>query len=142
MALSTRVPGIATSSLAQAAYDPLHDIYGNWARLAAVASQRGMVAWAERLSGLPEVFARIAAGYMVICSIAYEAGDLAGAPMERTSGHLVIVRGWNESGDVVCNDPAFPDARGDGVTYRRSEFERLWLGHGGATILMRWAESA
>lgn len=138
MALAPRVPNVTVPAVAQAAYDPLHDIYGNWARLAAAASLNGPVSWAQRLPSLDDLFMRLALGYHAVCSLAWEKGKLTGAPMEETTGHLVLVRGWNKKGDVICNDPAFPDSHGDGVVYRRSEFERLWLAHGGAAILMRW----
>jgi hypothetical protein len=138
MALAPRVPNVTAEAIAKAAYDPVHDIYGNWARLAAAASQHGAVAWVQRLASLDDVFARLVAGYHIICSVAFENGKLTGAPVQNTSGHLVLIRGWNKKGDVVCNDPAFTDSRGDGVVYRRSEFERLWLTHGGAAIILRW----
>jgi len=137
MHLAPALPGLRTADVAAAAFDARHDIYGNWAHLAAVASEHGFAAWIERHACLAEVEARLLAGYGAILSIAYEEGELAGSPIPRTDGHLLVLRGWDDRGDPVLNDPAFPDRRGDGVVYRRSEFERVWGGHGGATILLR-----
>ena len=125
------------AEIARRAYDPTHDIYGNWAYLTAAASEYGAVAWAEWLTSLRAAEERIAEGYGVVLSVAYEEGELPGSPLDRTSGHLVVLRGWTADGDPVLNDPAFPDRAGDGVVYPRAVFERLWLGHGGATLVLR-----
>jgi hypothetical protein len=137
MHLCIREPEIATRTVATLAYDATRDIYGNWAHISAVAGSRGYAAWAQRLSCLREVEERLLAGYSAIVSIAFEPGALPGSPIPGTSGHLVVLRGWNESGDPVCNDPAFADARGDATVYPRQPFEAAWAGHGGAVILLR-----
>lgn len=137
MHLSAREPAIATRAVATLAYDATRDIYGNWAHLSAVAGSRGYAAWAQRLSRLREVEERLLAGYGAILSIAFEPGELDGASISRTSGHLVALRGWDADGNVICNDPAFEDAHGDAVVYSRRQFEAAWTDHGGAAILLR-----
>ena len=137
MHLAVREPDVLTADIAAAAFDSVHDIYGNWARLAAVAGERGLVAWIERFACLADVENRLLAGYAAILSVAYEQGELEGSPVARTDGHLLVLRGWDADGSAVCNDPAFPDRRGDGVAYPRSQFQRAWANHGGATILLR-----
>ena len=70
------------------------------------------------------------AGAPVVTSIAYGEGELHRAPVIRSAGHLVVVAGFSRQGDVVVRDPA---ARGRDVwtEYKRDEFARAWLGHGG-----------
>ncbi len=68
----------------------------------------------------------ISARIPVSISIAFEQGELTGAPMKRTDGHLVVVKGFTPQGDVVCNDPAFPSDETVSVTYRREELRRAW----------------
>ena len=137
MHLARHDGGIQTESVATLVYDATRDLYGNWAHLAAVAGEHGFASWVERFRCLADVEARLVAGYGAVLSIAYERGELDGSPIDRTSGHLLVLRGWNPNGDPVCNDPAFPDSRGDGVVYNRAQFERQWLGHGGTAILLR-----
>jgi len=137
MLLAIREPEVETRTIATHAYDAVHDVYGNWAHLAAVAGEHGYAAWVEQFHRLSDVEDGVRAGFGAIVSIAYEQGELAGSPIPRTNGHLVVLRGRTADGDVICNDPAFPDERGNGVVYRRGEFERLWAEHGGTTILMR-----
>ena len=137
MHLASREPGVLTADIAAEAVDTAHDVYGNWAHLAAVAGEHGRVAWVERFARLADVEMRLTAGYGAVLSVAYEPGELDGSPIPRTDGHLLVLRGWNAAGDPVCNDPAFPDRRGDGVVYPRRRFERAWADHGGATILLR-----
>lgn len=141
MHLAAAVPDLATAEVAAASYDPVHDLYGNWPRLAAVAGEHGFVSWVEQFPSLREVEKRLLAGYGAILSVAFEAGDLDGAPISRTNGHLLVLRGWDGRGNSVCNDPAFPDERGNGVRYRRDQLACVWLRHGGATILLRRDEA-
>ncbi len=136
MFLATREPDVTTRTIATLAYDAVHDVYGNWAHLAAVAGEHGYAAWVEQFRRLSDVEDRVRAGFGAILSIAYEQDELTGSPIPRTNGHLVVLRGRTTEGDVICNDPAFPDEHGNGVIYPRTEFERLWANHGGTTILM------
>lgn len=137
MHLATVEPNLPTAQVASAAYDRAHDLYGNWPHLAAVAGERGFVSWVQQFSFLREVEERLLVGYGAILSVAFEEGQLDGAPIPRTNGHLLVLRGWDDEGNPVCNDPAFPDERGDGVRYRRDQLEGVWSRHGGATILLR-----
>jgi len=137
MHLSVDYPDTRTSAVATLSFDAVHNVYGNWPHLAAVAGGRGYVAWVERNQWLSDVEARLLSGYGAILSLAYGEGELSGSPVPSTSGHLLVLRGWDDGGDPVCNDPAFSDSRGDGVVYPRAEFERAWREHGGVTILLR-----
>jgi hypothetical protein len=61
-------------------------------------------------------------------------GSAANSPARRCrnqSGHLVVLRGIDASGDALVNDPAQP---GIAVAYPRAAFERAWLGHGGIAL--------
>jgi len=61
-------------------------------------------------------------------------GELPGFLLGRTNGHLLVIRGFQPNGDVITNDPAVktdPEAR---KTYRRADFERVWLGGSGGVV--------
>ena len=128
---------VSPSAIAREAYDCAHDIYGNWSRLCAVAGVHGHLSWARRFATLAGLEAELLAGYRAIVSVSYEKGELDGAPLDRTGGHLIVLRGWDAEGNPVCNDPAFRDRSGDGVVYDRRQFEHVWTAHGGTALVMR-----
>jgi len=45
-----------------------------------------------------------------------------------TNGHLLVIRGFDASGDVITNDPAVKTDEDARKVYRRADFERVWLG--------------
>lgn len=118
-----------TRAVAQAVYDHGARLYGNWPFNTAFAHQvSGLEAYVAR-AGFEEVEAEIAAGRPVIISHRWSAGELTGAPINATDGHVIVVVGFTPEGDVVVNDPA---ARPASVrrTYRRAQLRRTWLEKG------------
>ena len=65
--------------------------------------------------------------------IGWGRGQLAGAPLPTSSGHLVVLAGFDAQGNPVVNDPAAPSDQAVQRTYRRTQFERLWLARSGGT---------
>jgi hypothetical protein len=118
-----------TRAVAQGVYDHGAKLYGNWPFNTAFAHQlSGLEAYVAR-AGFEEVEAEIAAGRPVIISHRWSAGELTGAPMSATDGHIIVVVGFTPEGDVIVNDPA---GRGAGVRriYRRAQLRRTWLEKG------------
>lgn len=109
--------------------DRVYEGNGNWPFNTAYAASLGNGALhglVARLDSFAQVEALIAAGIPVSISIAFEPGELGGAPMSRSNGHLIVVKGFTPEGDVICNDPAFPSDDKVEVTYRRDELWRVW----------------
>lgn len=109
--------------------DRVYQGNGNWPFNTAYAASLGNGALhgvVARLDSFAQVEALIAAGIPVSISIAFEPGELTGAPITRSDGHLIVVKGFSPQGDVVCNDPAFPSDDKVQVTYRRDELWRVW----------------
>ena len=57
------------------------------------------------------------AGIPLVASVSFGAGQLDGAPISSSNGHLLVIVGFEADGDVVVNDPAAPaTARSGGPT--------------------------
>jgi hypothetical protein len=127
---------IAVPDAASATWDPVYDGTGNWPFNTALAATRGMVAYVHRFPSLVVVERWIAAGVPIVASIAWDRGQLDDVPVPSTDGHLLVVIGFDDHGDVVVNDPAGHPERGIAVRrrYRRDQFERLWLATSGGTV--------
>jgi hypothetical protein len=107
-------------------YDWNYQGAGNWPdNTAYAASFAGMNGFVTRLRSLREAELFIQAGIPLVASIN---GKLPGFLFKKTSGHLLVIRGFTTAGDVITNDPAVlsdPEAR---VIYGRADFENVWLG--------------
>ena len=68
----------------------------------------------------------IAAGIPVVTSESFLSSELDGAGYG-TAGHLFVVVGFTEDGDVIVNDPASPSNEAVRRVYDREQFERIWL---------------
>ncbi len=139
MVLQTYGVNKPTREVALGVYDHGAALYGNWSFNVAYAHQvSGMTAYVARL-GFEEAEAEILAGRPVVISHNWNRGELTGAPISETDGHLIVIVGFDARGDVVVNDPA---ARPGTVrrTYRRAEIARSWLRNGdGIAYILRHA---
>jgi len=106
-------------------YDWNYQGAGNWPdNTAYAASFAGMNGFVTRLRSLAEAERFIAMNIPLVASIN---GNLPGFLFKKTSGHLLVIRGFTASGDVITNDPAvFADADAR-VVYGRADFEHVWL---------------
>ncbi len=122
---------VPTTELAALIYDADHDLYGNWPRAVQAAFGVGVPGTLVRLSSWRAVEQFLTVGVPLVVSVGAEKGELRGAPYERTSGHLLVIRGLDERGDVLVNDPAADDLAGVPRTYAREDMERCWMRRGG-----------
>jgi len=122
---------------ARATYDHRYDGTGNWPFNTAYAGPRDGKAFVTRLHNLRDAGRFIEAGIPLVVSIAFGAGQLDGAPISASRGHLVVIVGFTRTGDVVVNDPAASTDAGVRRTYDRGQLERAWLnGSGGAAYVI------
>ena len=117
-------------------YDWIYDGHGNWPFNTAYAATQGYEGYVARFTSLARAEEYVAAGVPVIMSIAWGKGDLTGADIESTNGHLLVLVGFSANGDPIVNDPASPDDNSVQKTYLRSEFEPLWLEASGGTVYL------
>jgi hypothetical protein len=120
---------------ARSTYDHSYDGAGNWPfNTAYAATPAGGPTFVTRLRSLREAERLVAAGIPLVASVSFSAGELDGAPISSTAGHLLVIRGFTSSGDVVVNDPAAQTNSGVRRTYDRGQFEDVWLPTSGGLV--------
>jgi len=126
---------------ARMTYDYEYGGTGNWPFNTAYAAARTGHAFVTRLRQLREAERFIKAGIPVVASLSFSRGELDGAPISATNGHLVVIVGFTRAGDVVVNDPAAGQSRWVRRVYDRGQFENAWLPRsGGLAYIIRTNE--
>jgi hypothetical protein len=134
LAMLLRFHGVdaGVAAVARGIYDAAYAGTGNWAFNAAYAGARGLRGIVAYLRGIDHVAAFVEAGLPVAISIAWNQGELPGAPLEHSDGHLVVVRGV-EPDEVLVNDPAHPTIA---TRYPRTALDLIFREHGGVAYLV------
>jgi uncharacterized protein YvpB len=117
-----------TVEIAEMVRIPKTQSFGHWPFNVAAAGSLGLEGWVARLNGIDELEHEIAAGRPVEVSLTWGPGELDGAPIKQTKGHLIVVIGFTDKGDVIVDDPAAPRASGRRV-YKRAQFHKAWRVH-------------
>jgi hypothetical protein len=88
----------------------------------------------KRLSQLDD---HVTSDSLVLATIGYGPGELTGAAIPQTAGHLVVVCGWANN-MVRVADPAAQNTREVVRFYHAHEFAHAWLmNKGGMAYLVR-----
>jgi len=116
------------ATTAEAIFDRAYNGTGNWAFNVAFSGSLGLRAAVVYLRNLDHALALIEIGVPLALSYGWREGELPGAPLEHSDGHLAVLCGFTESGDCAVNDPAAPNVR---VVYPRTALERVWQRNGG-----------
>jgi hypothetical protein len=114
-------------------YDRVYRGHGNWPFNTAYAATGGLEAFVARLDGFAAAAPLLAAGVPLVISYGWRTGELPGAPLPASNGHLAVLAGFDAAGDPVVYDPAAPEDGAVRRRYPRAELERLWLTHSGGT---------
>jgi hypothetical protein len=115
-----------TAAIAELARDRSTGLFGNWPANAAAAGSFGLEAYVARLNSLEELQDELASGRPAVASLTFASGELSGAPIKATKGHLVLVTGFTDEGNVIVLDPAARARSGARRVYAREEFRRAW----------------
>ncbi|MBV9409184.1 MAG: C39 family peptidase [Candidatus Eremiobacteraeota bacterium] len=134
LAMMLRYYGVAADvpTVARGIYDESYGGTGNWAFNAAYAGACGLRGIVAYLRGIDHVAAFVAAGFPVVISIGWTAGDLPGAPLDHSDGHLLVVRGLDLA-HVHVNDPAHPAVA---THYPRAALDAVFRACGGVAYLI------
>lgn len=124
---------IPTPETAARVFDRAYNGTGNWSFNVAYSGSLGFVAAVAHFDGLQRAQRCIERGLPIAISYSWNAGELPGAPIEQSNGHVVVLRGFTGNGDCAINDPAHPDLC---VAYPRAAIERLWQRAGGIAYVL------
>jgi len=126
---------VAVADLAREMFQPELDIYGVWPAAVRAASRRGVAGYLLRFPDWAAAAWCLERGMPIIASVRYGAGELTGAAIAETSGHLLVLTGY-AGGDVFVNDPAAPRAAEVARRYRLDELRRIWLAGAGVGYVL------
>ena len=116
-------------------FDQRTQSYGCWPMAIRCAAGYGRLGAVEALPAWEPAIQVLRAGLPIVASIDFAAGELPGAPLSKTAGHLVTCYGVD--GDaVLVNDPAAGEAAGVPRRYDLEAFSRAWLRRRGAAYIM------
>ena len=120
-------------------FDWVYDGHGNWPFNTAYAARDGAFEGSvARFTSMRQIEPWIAAGVPVVFSYPWKKGELDGAPIGSSGGHLAVVVGFDSSGNPVVNDPAAATDSEVTRTYDRAQLESLWLEHSGGTVYLMY----
>ncbi len=123
-------------SAVQGVFDWVYDGYGNWPFNTAYAATQGLESVVARFTSLAELEPWIGAGVPVVFSFAWQQGELQGAAIPDSDGHLAVLVGFDAQGDPVVHDPAAATDSEVKRTYDRAQLETLWLKYTGGTVYL------
>ena len=114
---------------------------GNWPFNTAYAATFGLNTSVRQYNSLQDIEKWIKRDVPVVITLKWDntdtdpANDLTGSSIDKTAGHLMVIRGFTKNGDVIANDPASP-AGNQQVRhlYNRAQLEHLWLKAKGGTV--------
>ncbi len=118
---------------AQAVFDRAYSGTGNWAFNVAYSGRLGLRGVVAHLCNLDHAQRLIERNLPIAISYSWSAGELPGAPLEHSDGHLAVLCGFTRDGDCAINDPAAPNVR---VVYPRGALEHVWQRNQGIAYIV------
>lgn len=118
---------------ARGVLDRAYNGTGNWAFNTAYSGSLGLRAAVAYLQNLDHAARLIERNIPLVISYSWREGELPGAPLPHSDGHLAVLRGFTENGDCAINDPAAPAIS---VVYPRSAIEAIWQRNNGVAYVV------
>jgi hypothetical protein len=123
----------SVAETARAVSDRAYNGTGNWAFNVAYSGRLGLRGVVAHLCNLDHAQRLIERNLPLAISYSWRDGELPGAPLEHSDGHLVVLCGFTRGGDCAINDPAAPNVR---VVYPRAAVERIWQRNQGVAYVV------
>lgn len=121
-------------ALAAECRDMATDMYGVWPLALAAAARRGCLGTVELFDDWDTPLALLERGIPLVTSIRFGPGELPGAPLDDSGGHLVVMHSAGPEAVGVCDPAAPPGAVLR--TYPAAAFSDAWLRHRGAAYIL------
>jgi hypothetical protein len=118
---------------AQNVFDRAYNGTGNWAFNVAYSGRLGLRGVVAHFSNLDHAQRLIERSIPLAISYSWRDGELPGAPLDHSDGHLVVLRGFTRDGDCAVNDPAAPKIS---VVYSRAAIEHIWQRNQGVAYVV------
>ncbi len=130
-------PDSVPTHTAPMVYDPHYRGNGNWPFNTAYAASLGLDAYVTRFADVAQLAGWIDAGVPVMCSLAWQPGQLDNASGTSSDGHLIVVVGVRSDGWVEVADPSGTGLNG-GIrrAYRADQFTTCWQCSSGGTVYL------
>jgi len=123
----------SVAETARAVFDRAYNGTGNWTFNAAYSGRLGLRGVVAHLCNLDHAQRLIERNLPLGISYSWRAGELPGAPLEHSDGHLAVLCGFTRDGDCAVNDPAAPNVR---VVYPRAALEYVWQRNEGVAYVV------
>jgi Peptidase_C39 like family len=123
----------SVAQTARGVFDRAYNGTGNWSFNAAYSGRLGFRAVVAHLCNLDQAARLIDRNLPLAISYSWAPGELPGAPLEQSDGHLAVLCGFTREGDCAMNDPAARNVR---VVYGRRAIERIWQRNEGVAYLV------
>lgn len=124
---------VSIDETARAVFDRAYNGTGNWSFNVAFSGRLGLRAVVAYLRNFDQAQRLVERNLPLAISYSWGEGELPGAPLERSDGHLAVLCGFVENGDCAVNDPAAPGVR---VVYPRTALETIWQRGGGVAYVV------
>ena len=134
--------GAATSptEIANDVFHPPSDSYGVWPAAVRAAGLHGIAGYLLRFPDWSSAAWCLERKLPIIASVRYATGELTDAPLDETSGHLVVLTGGDAT-HVFANDPVAPTAAEVSRRYALDEIERVWIERAGVGYVLFRSET-
>jgi hypothetical protein len=125
---------VPVAQSAREVFDRAYNGTGNWSLNVAYSGRLGLRGIVAHFANLDHAQRMIERNVPLAISYSWGEGELPGAPLERSDGHLAVLCGFTANGDCAVNDPAALNVR---AVYPRASLERLWQrNHGVAYVVV------
>ncbi|WP_424245787.1 hypothetical protein Dip510_000724 [Elusimicrobium posterum] len=121
-------------------YDAQAANYGNWLNALATANHYGLRGMLVYFDNFEQVYDQLKQGRIVIASVRFKKGELKGFPLGGSKGHLILIKGVDEKGNIIANDSAAETDLDVEIIYNKKQFANVWLKNRGGPGYIIWKE--